>query len=286
MTKKTKKLAILLVAIIATGSMFFASCNDENEENLLSKKITERANTLKQMLESGEVAQLDSLEFEQYVKEVTKEFGVNINQLSQHYVLKNIGSVIVPSYYLDAIKNGTLTDEMQTKLQEHLEHLSQVMNNEDTSAIEKEIVLAYNFIFHTQKTSSEIFGDDNPLLIAREEAKRNIEKLEKDFPNLKNLDEDDKIFVVSVAKIKSNYDDGQISGTLNATISCETMCDKLYRMETTIAVVKACLKTIACIELVFTPVQLGCIIWTALQYMDSMQNASDNYFNCIESCGK
>ncbi|MBQ4421195.1 MAG: hypothetical protein II878_06570 [Bacteroidales bacterium] len=79
MTKKTKKLAILLAAIIATGSMFFASCNDENEENLLSKKITERANTLKQMLESGEVAQLDSLEFEQYVKEVTKEFGVNIN---------------------------------------------------------------------------------------------------------------------------------------------------------------------------------------------------------------
>lgn len=38
MTKKTKKLAILLAAIIATGSMFFASCNDD--EQLTKKEIS------------------------------------------------------------------------------------------------------------------------------------------------------------------------------------------------------------------------------------------------------
>ncbi|MBQ4420585.1 MAG: hypothetical protein II878_03460 [Bacteroidales bacterium] len=38
MTKKTKKLAILLVALMTSGSMFFASCNDD--ESLTNKEIS------------------------------------------------------------------------------------------------------------------------------------------------------------------------------------------------------------------------------------------------------
>ncbi len=204
------KVNVFIVALAAISSSYvFVSCSDEqNDFNDDKTAITKKSNSsLMDSFYNDDFLEVmsDSQSFAEYLKLVSDEFGIDMQGLSSSNAILALDSLALDACFLDMIENNLVPETTTSRLEE-INSLLQTANVEKDSAMVCSLIVeSYNLMHCKPVSMSEYENMYNNRMLDPFIAERVLERLQKEYPVLKNYDEEELCFVLTVASLYRQY---------------------------------------------------------------------------------
>lgn len=271
--RKIKTLFIALTMLIAS------SCSEEEANKEVVQNIkTKMAQDYKDIFFSEEFMDLSKEDMSNYISQVSEEYGIDIASLSQSQAISYFDSINFNECFLEKLQDPTTINWIQYKS----DAMNEALNNKDTAAMEELAIWFYN-LYECDPIDryDDLIKDIDATVVKNSyysSEANNI--LKKDYPIIESLDENDKIFILTLASYYKNNEKEMITKAASTKAQrCKNSLDKAVRNAYIMYGVgmATCSLTI--------PSVVGCWICVAgvsAQLYVSMDAAYDSYNNCMQ----
>lgn len=280
------KLKIFIVALVAMlSSCAFVSCSDEqNDFNSVENAIVKKnSNSLMSLFYKDEFLDImgDEESFGDYIELVSNEFRIDIQALASSDAILALDSLAMDECFLGMIENDSVPQSTTSRLEEIEQSLQTTDAEKDSAMICSLIVESYNLMHCKAISMSEYENMYNNRRLDLFIAERALERLQNEYPVLKDYDEEELTFVLTLASLYRHCNDMDSKA---APIPCKQRCKNAKDRAVRNAYVVYVTSMAGCLFSTNPVVAAGCAAIHSINLYSTMDNIMQTYNDCVAGC--
>lgn len=286
-----KKQFILIISafvLLSAGIISFISCKDNENEVVENTNATNHLKSSTDLMEkfySGQIINLDKDSLINFMKEVSTTYDIDMFKLSENAGVAELNQIEIDQCFMKGIEEGRISQSTIIRMNQLLTELDDAKNNQDSNKVMDLYLEAYNICNCANVLSwKDIIEDEvhNHMVAMKNLAVEGIREVKKEFPKFESFDEEEQIFLLTLAM---SYKDYIPFDSSKAPYNCKRNCDNSYNSNCNYAYARYAATMGGC--LIFVPTgwgYAGCVATASvILYIDMHQNAN-NKKTCYAGC--
>lgn len=285
--KKRKNLTIILfLSMLLSSLSLMVACHDKNteEELNLSKSTTEKER-LREIFNSGEVADFTTEEFSSYIREVSDCYAIDLISLAKQKFFNCFDTLKLRLCLLQQIEQKNISAQKINQIHNIISALNVAMADNDSVATKRLCLEFYNLANCSNESSFDRLEWDisNPIVDMSNIASRNLTYIKDFCSELNRYDETDLEFIIGICAYTHILYNNENNHYKVAPTKCST-CKNRMNVAMTKTIGEYMVNSALCLKFINPWVYAGCLAFCSAVLISDVYEINESYKDCLANC--